>query len=145
MLINKEFSIGAIVFRKKDTEIQFLLVYSNRNKIWGFPKGHIEPGEKELETALREIREEAGLRDLKVIEGFREEDIYEAVSNRGESKGKLIEKHSLYFLCKAKQNDVKVDGTEVTDYCWLNLEEAMKLLSFESQKKILKKAEAKIK
>ena len=139
--MDREFSAGAIIFRKEKDQPLFLLIYSGRNKKWGFPKGHIEPGEDEKDAALREINEETGIVALNFIDGFREEDIYQAVSNRGPYKGKVIEKHSVYFLCETKTMDIIVDAAEITEHKWLGIIEAEKLLAFDSLKRILRKAE----
>ena len=136
--MEKEFSAGAVIFRKEQERVLFLLVYSNRNKEWGFPKGHIEPGEKEKEAALREIKEETGISDLEFVDGFRKELIYQAKSNRGPSSGSMIEKHSVYFLCETKTKDILVDADEITDHKWLGLAEAEKLLPFAKMKQLLK-------
>lgn len=138
--MNKEFSAGAVIFKRENDEVLFLLIYSRRNKIWGFPKGHREFGEGEREVVLREIREETGLGDIHFIEHFREEDIYEAISSRGSIEGQTIEKHSVYFLCETKEKKITIDNDEITDYQWLPATEAESLLFFNSLKQILKKA-----
>jgi bis(5'-nucleosidyl)-tetraphosphatase len=138
--MNKEFSVGAVVFRRENDGISFLMIYSSRNKNWGFPKGHIEPGETEQETLSREIQEETGLSDLELEENFREEDIYESDSNRGPFKGQKIEKHSIYYLCKSRGGTVKLDEAEIGDFKWVRPNEAVDLLTFESSKNILRKA-----
>jgi bis(5'-nucleosidyl)-tetraphosphatase len=135
--MDKEFSAGALIFRKEGRQALFLLIYSGRNKIWGFPKGHIESGETEKDAALREIKEETGLNDLKFIDGFREEDVYEAISNRGPNKGDTIEKHSVYFLCETKTVNIVVDKSEISEYRWLDHIEAEKLLTFDSLKRLM--------
>lgn len=139
--MNKEFSAGAIIFTREEEKILFLLIYSGRNNIWGFPKGHIEPGETEQEAALRETAEETGLCGISFIKGFREENIYETMSKRLPYKGQFIEKHSIYFLCEVKTKNIKVDSHEIIDYKWLELKEALTLFSFESMRDILKKAD----
>ena len=138
----KEFSAGALIFRKNKEASEFLLIYSNRNKEWGFAKGHIDVGETEKEAALREIKEETGLADLRFIDGFREELVYKAVSNREASKGSVIEKSTVYFLCETKTQDITVDADEITDFKWLLCNDALKLLPFDSLKELLRKAEA---
>ena len=138
--IIEEFSAGAIIFRRKDGKKEFLLIYSKRNNIWGFPKGHIESGEEEKDAALREIREETGLTRLRFISDFREEDIYPAISTRGEFRGREITKHSIYFLCETDEEKITVDGREISEFSWLPFSEAKTLLSFGSQKILLERA-----
>jgi 8-oxo-dGTP pyrophosphatase MutT (NUDIX family) len=142
--LEKEFSAGAIIFRKEKGQALFLLIYSARNKIWGFPKGHIEPGEAEKDAAVWEVKEETGITDLRLIDGFREEDVYGAKSNRKPNEGNIIEKHSIYFLAQTDSSKIVSNTDENTDNKWLAAKEAEKLLLFESMKKILKKANSAI-
>jgi len=138
--MEKEYSAGAVIFRYAP-RTQYLLVYSERNKAWGFPKGHIEANETEKNAASREIAEETGITDLRFVTGFREELEYKTVSNRGQSKGKEIEKHSTYFLCQAGTGDVVMDGEEITYYEWLNRYDAEQCLAIDSLKELLRKTE----
>jgi 8-oxo-dGTP pyrophosphatase MutT (NUDIX family) len=64
----REPTAGGIIFRrsKKDNGIEFLLVQDAKNR-WTIPKGHVEPGEQTKETAEREIREETGLQQMKML------------------------------------------------------------------------------
>lgn len=54
-------SCGVIVSRQTEGEREFLLLFQRFSQSWSFPKGHMEAGETEMETALRELREETGL------------------------------------------------------------------------------------
>lgn len=54
-------SCGVIPYRKTGGKTEILLVYEGHSKCWSLPKGHMEPGETEEETALRELFEETGL------------------------------------------------------------------------------------
>ena len=144
-MIKKKFSSGAVVFRKEDEKLLFLLIYSQRNKIWGFPKGHIEIDEDEKQAALREIKEETGLSNLSIRNDFREEVVYEVTVGKSAGKEQIVEKHASYFLAQTKEENIKVDNYEITDYRWLESAGALKLLSLESLKQILKRAEGFLK
>ena len=63
-----EKSCGAVVYCQEENDIKYLLV-CERSGFWVFPKGHMEEGESEHETALREVKEETGL-DVMFVDDF---------------------------------------------------------------------------
>lgn len=134
-----ERSAGAIVFyRAKGTQnIEYLLLYNigkSGRGYWGFPKGHIEERENELETARREIFEETGISELEFIPGFEEKEKYVFRQD-----GMLIHKQVVFFLAQAKTNTIQL-SVEHQDFTWLPIEKAFEQATFPSAKKMLKKA-----
>jgi len=116
----KEKSAGAIVFRREGKEIKYLLLRKSLEKdYWDFPKGNIEKGESEEETVLREVKEETGIDDGKIIDGFKEKISY--VYSRG---GKTIFKEVVCFLVETKTKDVKISWEHVT-YEWVGFQEVL--------------------
>ncbi len=138
--MNKEFSAGAVIFKREGDKILFLVIYSKRNNIWGFPKGHLERRETKEQAALREIKEEVGLENLHFIDGFREEVMYETISKRPPFKGDKIEKYVTYFLCETKNQDIIVDNREITDYKFLPLDETKQMIRFRNLTILLRRA-----
>jgi 8-oxo-dGTP pyrophosphatase MutT (NUDIX family) len=136
----KEFSFGAIICKIKNDSLLFLLINSKRNGIWGFPKGHIENGESETETARREIFEETGIKNIEFIKNFRQEDVY--VINRAANcrDERRVEKHSIYFLAAALEDALDFDKNEILELKWTDINQAQDLLSFANQKKIINSA-----
>ncbi len=72
-----EKSAGAVIFKQRKGITEYLLLHypsgaKAKKEYWDFPKGHLEKGEKELDTVRREIKEETGLKNIKLVEGFRE-------------------------------------------------------------------------
>lgn len=135
--MEKEFAYGAVVFRMAEARPVFLLVHSGKNREWGFPKGHKESGETDIECALREVKEETGIDRHKIIEGFREQINYQAISHRGQSKGKMIDKTSVLFLFQTEVSQTRVDGKEILDAKWGGLEDTLSLLKFEDTRSLL--------
>ncbi|MCL2800071.1 MAG: NUDIX domain-containing protein [Endomicrobia bacterium] len=140
----KEFSFGSVLYKICEGETLFLLARSRRSGKWGFPKGHIEEGESEAETARREILEETGIKNIEFVDGFRQEAVYIIDGTRADTKGKPAQKHSVYFLAKALEEPSKNIDDEISEIGWFNLENAVNILSFDNQKEILKLAYEKI-
>ena len=136
----KEFSCGAVIYKIQNDNPVFLLVNSKRNGKWGFPKGHIENGESEIETARREIFEETGIKKIEFIENFRKEDVYIISGAAGCAKDKTVEKHSIYFLALALENALDFDKDEISQLRWVNINHAQDLLFFAKQKEIINSA-----
>ena len=133
----KEFAAGAVVYKIENGKALFLLVFSKRNSNWGFPKGHIEKDETEIAAAKREIFEETGISELKFVEGFRIEDVYQIKDNS-------VEKHSVYFLARALKEPGRYDEKEISSVSWLGKASAKSKLSFEKQNYILDAADKAI-
>ena len=139
----KETSAGAVIFRKEDNQIYYLLLHYKSGH-WDFPKGHIEEGEKEDETVKREIKEETGIEDVKIIEGFKEWIKYAFRQTYGLEKGEKkkapwVFKIVTFYLAETKTKEVKI-SFEHTGYKWLPYESAFEQLTFKKAKEILKRA-----
>lgn len=126
-----ERSCGAVVFNGKGEDRSVLLIRNRRSAHWGFPKGHIEPGETQHETAIRETKEETGL-DISILDGFSCKSEYTI-------QGK-VEKAVVIFLAESTSRDVVMQEEEIEEYIWTDFSSALGLLRFENDKNILKKA-----
>jgi len=136
-----EKSCGVVVFRtenpkpgtEKPERLYLLLHYEEGH--WDFPKGHVEEGEDEAETARRETLEEAGLSDLEFVSGFRERMEYSY-----EREGKTVHKEVFFFLAETKTRDVKLSYEHI-GYEWLPFGGAVGKLTFKNAKEMLRKAD----
>lgn len=125
-----EKSCGAIIVRKNNDVFETLLIKMVKGH-WSFPKGHVENDETEVETALREIKEETNL-DVIIDTRFREITTYSPCPG--------VLKDVIFFIAMAKTNDVVVQETEVESAMWVELNEAIDIVTFECDRQILKKA-----
>ena len=128
-----ETSCGAAVFCRKYGGLHFLLVHQ-KNGYWSFPKGHMEAGETEQETAMREIREETGL-DLKLIDGFRSTEEYDLAH---EGKPDVI-KQIVIFLAEYDGRETNSRASDVTGTQLMDSEQALSALR-PGYRKILQEA-----
>ncbi|CAM3064537.1 NUDIX domain-containing protein [Streptobacillus felis] len=131
--IDKVCSSGGIVYRiNKDNKIEFLLVKILGGN-WGFPKGHIEENETEIMTAIREIKEETNLETVIVDSDKFKKDI-SYITNMGELK------YVTFFIAKATSHNVLIDLGEISEYKWCNYNDALKIVTYSSQRRLLQEA-----
>lgn len=130
-----EKSCGAVIWRCNKGIREYLLILNKKGNAlghWGFPKGHVEAGENEEQTARREIMEETGLTVGSFAPGFRMVKHYRPRQN--------VEKDAVYFLAMAEDTDIHIQACEVADYLWCGYERAAELSTFD--KDILTAAES---
>lgn len=128
----EERSAGAVVYREAAGVRRYLLL-QNAGR-WDFPKGGVEKGESELQTAIREVKEETGL-EVRLVPGFRK--VIEYFYRRG---GKNIHKQVAYHLAIADHERVKI-SFEHQSYGWFPYEEAVERASYDNSKVTLTAAE----
>jgi 8-oxo-dGTP pyrophosphatase MutT (NUDIX family) len=131
-LIEKK-SAGAVIFNETLGERYYLLLLYDAGH-WDFPKGGIEEGESELDAVIREVREETGITDLKLVEGFRQTISYQFKSSEGE-----INKTVVFYLGSTSTFKVTLSH-EHRAYAWLKLEDALEHLTFDTARSVLKVA-----
>ena len=130
-----EKSCGAVVCCQKDDGIKYLLVCEHGG-FWVFPKGHMEAGESEHETALREVKEETGI-DVVFVDGFRMVDEHDLAREGCPNKIK----QTVYFLAKYEDQEFVPQESEISKIMLTYFESATAVLSFESFKNILSQAD----
>ena len=129
-MIRYEKSCGAVVYRREGDGILILTEYMKKGHT-SIPKGHIEPGETEEETALREIFEETGL-SVTLDTGFR------AAVNYSPREG--VSKDVVFFVAEAAAGAVTEQEIEVTRAVFLPPAEAMAAMTYESDREIIRRA-----
>lgn len=141
-----EKSVGAVLFRRHEGKAKYLLLHYVSGH-WDFPKGHIEKGETEIETLRREVEEETGITDLKIIPGFvgGVHYYYRAKGEEREKRKKQGVKTSIlkkvtYYLAETQTVDVTTDSHEHQGYEWLEYDEACERITFDNSKRMLKES-----
>ena len=130
--MKKERSCGAVVFTRVGGALRFVLVCS-RTGVYGFPKGHSEPGETPEKTALREIKEEVGL-SVKLLPGFHTREEYTLPHKNG------LKKQVDYFLAFFADQPIIPQPEELQSAGLYAYDEAMALFRFDSSRRVLAEA-----
>lgn len=126
-----EKSCGAVIYRVINSEVQYLLIKNKRSENWGFPKGHIEQGETEQETAIREVLEETGLH-ITILPDFSAKSEY-SIQGR-------VEKFVTIFLARTDDRILTIQEDEIDDYAWADYTDALRILKFDNDRSIMRQA-----
>lgn len=125
-----EKSCGAIIVRNNDDKLETLLIQMLGGH-WSFPKGHVENDETEIQTAIREIKEETNL-DVTIDTRFREVSTYSPKTN--------VMKDVIFFIAIPKTTNVINQKEEIQQSMWMEINEALNQVTFDNDREILKKA-----
>lgn len=128
-------SAGATLFTVVDGEIRWALV-REKSGHYGLPKGQVEPGETTAQAALREIREETGVRARLYRDVPPVEDVYRLADGRT--------KKVTYYLARFDGDTLQPDPTQVDGATLLPTDKALSALSHASARKVLRKAAEKV-
>ena len=134
----QETSAGGVVFRANGGDPLFLLIRDSYNN-WGFPKGHLEEGERPEDAALREVREETGIHDVAMRGTIDTIDWYFRF------RGKLIHKVCHFFLMETGQAHTSPLAAEGITACqWVGYEAARSAISYGNARFVLLHAQEMI-
>jgi 8-oxo-dGTP diphosphatase len=134
-------STGGVAYRRAGSKLQTVIVSVKSSLRWQLPKGIVDPGETPDVTAVREVREEAGVETdlLELIETV--EYWYQRVQC-----GKRIRYHKFvhFYLLQYKAGDVSDHDHEIAEARWVSFDEAIKMLAFKSERGVVEKAQGLI-
>ncbi len=127
-----EKSCGGLIYRERDGRTELLLLKHRCGGHWSFPKGHMESGETEMQTALREIREETGL-TVFLRDGFREAVEY--------SPKPGVKKQVVYFIgFTLNESTLHPQEEEVSEITWMEIDRAYDMVTFRNDKNLIQGA-----
>ncbi len=131
--MRREKSCGVVTYKTIDNINYYLLIRAYNGDV-GFPKGHVEAGESEIETAVRELKEETNA-EVDIVPEFRREMEYIIPSKKN------VSKEVVYFLGKCIKDNIIPQRREVSEARFVPYDEAMRIITFEDSRRILRDAE----
>ena len=134
-----EKSCGVVLFNEQKV---LLLQYATGQKEgewdlqghWDFPKGHVDKGETEIETATRELEEETGIKKIILFDNFRKTINY--TFRKGDIK---ISKEVVFFIATTVETEINLSHEHV-DYGWFDFTSALKQLTYDNARSVLSEA-----
>ena len=130
-------SAGGVGHRLVGGKIEVILVHRRVPRLWALPKGTPDAGETLEETALRETREETGL-EVELVERLRSIGY---VFVRGRTR---FHKTVHFFLMRPVGGDVSQHDHEFDEVRWLQLEEALQLMTHATERSVVEEAAGRI-
>ena len=133
-VVRDETSAGGVVFRVAESRPCYLLIRDSYQN-WGFPKGHVEEGERPETAAVREVSEETGLAGLVVRGALDQIDWY------FKFRGQIVHKVCFFFLMETTESVTAPQRDEgITACCWVPFDEAESLVSYSNARDLLRRA-----
>lgn len=136
--IVREPTAGGIIFRHGKKDIEVLLIQDAKDR-WTIPKGHIEPGETAVQTARREIAEEAGLDNVEMLGWLGK------IHFRYRRIDKLVLMTTQIYLVRALGNTDAIKKEEwMNGIKWFSFNDALDEIEYEDIAKLMLKAKTRI-
>jgi 8-oxo-dGTP diphosphatase len=141
LITKNQISAGGIAYRQEDGKIEVALIAAGERRRWQLPKGLVNQGETPEQAAVREVREEAGI-ETELL-SFLNKIEYWYFSNHGKERVRY-HKFVHFYLLRYLTGDVNNHDFEVEEARWVDIDQAIEMLVFEDEKKLVRKARSQV-
>ncbi|HXG91125.1 MAG TPA: NUDIX domain-containing protein [Blastocatellia bacterium] len=132
-----QISAGGVAFRKRGRAIEVAIINVGKANRWQLPKGLVDRNESTEAAALREVREEAGI-ETSLVELIDKIEYWYVSKDRG--RRVRFHKFVYLYLLRYESGDVRDHDHEVNEARWVKISEAIEMLAFASEKRVVERA-----
>lgn len=133
----EQVSAGGVAFRRADESVEVVICKILPEMRWQLPKGLVDAGETVETAAVREVREEAGI-VAEIVAPIDKIEYWFVAEYTGERV--RYHKYVHFYLMEFRSGDVADHDHEVAEARWEQIDAAVDLLAFKSEKAIVEKA-----
>ena len=130
-------SAGGVTYRQQEGKVEVALISVGTDNRWQLPKGLVDKGESTANASLREVREETGI-DAEMIDRIDKVEYWYA--SREEGHPVRYHKFVYFYLMRYRSGDIGDHDDEVNEARWVPIDDAIEMLAFKSEKKIMTQA-----
>ena len=138
MKVERAVSAGGVVIREGEAALEVVICGRDSDGVWGLPKGTPDEGESLEQAAIREVSEETGLQ-VEIVKKLGVVEYWFA------SDGVRYHKWVHYYLMRATGGSTEMHDEEYDRVEWLHVKDALRALTFENDKRMVRLAEAELK
>ena len=137
--VKNQVSSGGVAYRRRreGVDVALISVGEGERERWQLPKGLVEEGESPETTAVREVREEAGI-DSHLVAPLESIEYWYVAA----SEGVRYHKRVYFYLLEYERGDVRDHDHEVNEARWVPIDEALQMLAFRNEREVVAKARA---
>jgi 8-oxo-dGTP pyrophosphatase MutT (NUDIX family) len=140
--VRTQVSSGGVAFRAGASRIEIAIVSVGERVRWQLPKGIVDPGETPELTAVREVREEAGI-DAELLAPLEVVEYWYVGDERGGGRVRF-HKYVHFFLLRYVAGDVAHHDHEVNESRWVEISDAASMLAFANERGVVERARVMI-
>ncbi|MBD3296438.1 MAG: NUDIX domain-containing protein [Candidatus Omnitrophica bacterium] len=131
--MQKRTAAGGIVVTRDKDGVRVLLIKDSYGR-WTWPKGHTEGDETPEETSVREVSEETGLEELKILSAVGKQEYWYTLEGQ-----KIFKTVRIFLIEAAPGQDLSIQKEEIAEGKWFSPEEALEKIEYKGSRELLEK------
>ncbi|GAB4389672.1 MAG: NUDIX hydrolase [Thermodesulfovibrionales bacterium] len=128
-------SAGGVIYRRRGGAVEIAMIAIKGGSVWCLPKGMVDRGETPEEAAVREVREETGLKGT-IVDKVGSVSYWYFIKEENAKCKKTVD----FYLMRYVGGSTSDHDREVDESSWLPIEEASERAAYKGDREIISRA-----